>query len=101
MENQMHSHRSHLSAVAALLALSVAATSYAVDEVAAPPTASQNSTTEVSSELNALKTRIAELEKKQNEDWLTEERAKQIKTIVRDVIADSRSRGQFGDGDAF
>ena len=53
---------------------------------------------DVNTELMALKTRIAELEKKQNEDWLTAERANQIKSIVQEVIADSKTRGNFADG---
>ena len=54
---------------------------------------------DVNVELQALKTRIAELEKKENENWLTAERASQIKELVQEVITDSRKRGQFADGD--
>ena len=53
---------------------------------------------DVNSEISALKTRIAELEKKENENWLTEERTNQIKSIVQEVIADSQTRGNFSDG---
>ena len=53
---------------------------------------------DVNSEISALKTRIAELEKKENESWLTEERTNQIKSIVQEVIADSQTRGNFSDG---
>lgn len=55
--------------------------------------------TDVNSELAALKARIAELEKKDNENWMTEQRAEQIKAVVRDVIADAKSHGQFLDTD--
>jgi hypothetical protein len=53
---------------------------------------------DVNAELGALKARIAELEKKENENWLTAERTSQIKAIVQDVIADSKTRGNFADG---
>jgi hypothetical protein len=53
---------------------------------------------DVSNEIQALKTRIAELERKQGENWLTQERTEQIKAIVQDVLADARTRGQFADG---
>src|ERR1035437_6584549 len=54
---------------------------------------------DVQSELSALKTRIAELEAKQNENWLTEARASEIRAIVNDVLADARNHGQFLDSD--
>lgn len=54
-------------------------------------------TTDVASELGALKARIAELEKAQNENWLNEQRSEQIKGLVQEVIADARARGQFQD----
>lgn len=54
---------------------------------------------DVQSELQALKARINELEAKQNENWLTKERASQIKGLVQEVIADAKTRGQFADGD--
>jgi hypothetical protein len=53
---------------------------------------------DVSTELRALKTRIAELESKQQENWLTQERTAQIRSIVEDVLKDSKTRGQFADG---
>lgn len=55
--------------------------------------------TDVQNELQALKARIAELEKKEDANWLTEERTNQIKAIVTDAIADAKTRGQFADGD--
>jgi hypothetical protein len=53
---------------------------------------------DVSAELRSLKLRIAELEARQNENWLTTERTAQIRSIVEDVIADAHKRGQFADG---
>ncbi|GEM_PF-1113096 len=53
---------------------------------------------DLTNELQALRTRIQQLEAKENENWLTEERANQIKSIVQEVIADSKTRGTFADG---
>ena len=53
---------------------------------------------DVSAELSALKARIAELEKKDTENWLTDERKSEIRSLVKEVIDDSRARGQFADG---
>ena len=78
---------------AAVAAAFLTLTSVAVARAAEPA-----APTDVTTELNALKTRIAELEAKQNENWLTEERANQIKSIVQEVLADSKTRGQFADG---
>jgi phosphate-selective porin OprO and OprP len=53
---------------------------------------------DVASELNALKSRIAQLEAQQNENWMTKEREEQIRTIVQNAIADARKQGQLGSG---
>jgi hypothetical protein len=53
---------------------------------------------DINAELNALKTRIAELEAQQHENWLTKERESQIRGIVQDVLKDAKTRGQFADG---
>lgn len=84
MQLSSFSHRAALAAVAVLLASTAGV--YADDA------------TDVAAELKALKTRIAELEAKNNENWLTEERATQIKSLVQEVIADARTRGNFADG---
>ena len=49
-------------------------------------------------ELKASQARLSELEAKQNDNWLTEERASQIRGIVQDVLNDAHARGQFADG---
>jgi len=46
----------------------------------------------------AMRARLVELEQKENQDWLSEERSKQIKQIVEDVLADARARGEFSKG---
>ncbi len=78
------------AAVAASLAL--AATLAATARAADP-------SPDVQAQLDAMKARIAELEAKQSENWLTEERAAEIKGIVNDVLADARNHGQFLDSD--
>ncbi|MCL2647354.1 MAG: OprO/OprP family phosphate-selective porin [Phycisphaerales bacterium] len=50
--------------------------------------------TDVAAELKALKARIAELEAKENTNWLSEERTAQIRGIVEEVLADVKKRNQ-------
>jgi hypothetical protein len=81
------------AAVAALATVAFAATAVRAD---APP-----EQTNVAAELASLKARIAELEKKESESWLTAERTAQIRGIVEDVLADAKNRRQFADGPDF
>ncbi len=53
----------------------------------------------VATELKALRARVADLEQKENQNWMTQERASQIKSIVEETIADAKTRSQFADGD--
>ena len=76
-------------AAAVVSALLAAPATRAADPAPAP---------DVSSELSALKTRIAELEAQQHENWLTKERETQIRGIVADVLNDAKTRGQFAAG---
>lgn len=76
-------------AMAAISALLAASATRAADPA---------SNSDVNAELNSLKTRIAELEAQQNQNWLTKERESQIRGIVQDVLKDAKSRGQFADG---
>jgi hypothetical protein len=57
-----------------------------------------NGDPDIGAELQSLKARIAELEARQNENWLTEERASQIRGIVQDVLKDAQTRNQAADG---
>ena len=87
-----HAHWSKRAAMAAsFLTLVTGSAAFA----ASPADASGAGLTD---EVQALKTRIQQLEAKENENWLTEERANQIKSIVQEVIADSKTRGTFADG---
>lgn len=47
------------------------------------------------SELTALKTRLAELEAKQNDTWLNERRAEEVKSLVREVLSDADTRASL------
>jgi hypothetical protein len=51
---------------------------------------------DVSAEIAALKARIADLESKQNENWLTKERETQIRGIVDNVLKDAKTRETSG-----
>lgn len=50
---------------------------------------------DLSSEVAALKTRIAELEGKQGKAWMNEQRAEEVKALVRDVLADADTRASL------
>ena len=45
-----------------------------------------------------LETRVTDLSRQQGEEWLGEQRAGQIRDIVRDVLADSQTRSSLQDG---
>lgn len=49
-------------------------------------------------EIEALKARVAQLESRANESWLDEQRAEQIKALVREVIADADMRSSLAEG---
>ena len=86
---------SRAALVAALLALPGA-----VWAAEPPPAPAPGSTAAMSAELEALKARIAELEKKENDNWLTEDRANQIRGIVETgkKALDVGKRAQRGRG---
>ncbi|MBI1373150.1 MAG: hypothetical protein GC159_10505 [Phycisphaera sp.] len=50
-------------------------------------------------ELQALKAKVANLEAKSNDSWLTERRAEEVKTLVHEVLADADTRASLaGEG---
>ena len=49
---------------------------------------------DLQAQIRSLKARMAQLEARQNETWLTEERASQIRGIVEDVLKDGRRGGR-------
>jgi hypothetical protein len=85
---------------ASLLTLAASPALFAAEPVAEAPGAAPASA-DVANELQSLKARIAELERKEGDNWLTQERTNQIKQIVQDVLADAKTRGQFADGPSF
>ena len=54
--------------------------------------------TDLANQIKALQAEVTQLKSQQNENWLTEERASQIRGIVQDVLADAKSRGQSANG---
>jgi len=64
----------------------------------AATTASAETTSETDqlrSELATLRSEIAQLRQEQNEDWLTERRAEEVKALVRDVLSDADTRSSL------
>lgn len=53
---------------------------------------------EMQSEIDALKAQVAELRQNQKSDWLTPERADQVKGLVQDVLADADTRASLLQG---
>ena len=52
-------------------------------------------TTGLQSEVDALKARISEMEKTQQQSWLTERRAEEVKNLVREVLSDAETRSSL------
>ncbi|MDX1565051.1 MAG: porin [Phycisphaeraceae bacterium] len=53
------------------------------------------SDTQMNAELETLKARIAELEGQQNQTWMTERRAEEVKTLIREVLSDAETRASL------
>lgn len=49
-------------------------------------------------EISQLKGRIAELEGRQNQNWLNERRAEEVKALVREVLSDAETRASLLEG---
>jgi hypothetical protein len=54
--------------------------------------------TAVRAELEALRARINELETNQNDHWLNERRAEEVKGLIREVLSDADSRASLAGG---
>lgn len=52
---------------------------------------------DVSAELSAMRSRIAQLEGQQNQSWLNERRAEEVKSLVREVLSDADTRASLAD----
>lgn len=57
--------------------------------------------TDLAKQVADLKAQLAQVQAKQDENWLTQERTDQIKSIVEGVLEDAKTRGQFADGPNF
>jgi len=55
----------------------------------------EKSDSEVQSEISALKQRIAELENKQERDWMSERRAEEVKSLIHEVLSDADTRASL------
>jgi hypothetical protein len=56
-----------------------------------------DSPSELQGQVDALKARVAELEGKQQTNWLNERRAEEIKSLVRDVLSDADTRASLAE----
>lgn len=50
---------------------------------------------DLNAELAVLKARLAELEAKQDESWLSERRAEEVKTLIHEVLSDADTRASL------
>lgn len=53
---------------------------------------------DVQAELSAMRSRIAQLEGQQNQSWLNERRAEEVKSLVREVLSDADTRASMAEG---
>ncbi|QNN21434.1 hypothetical protein HED60_03820 [Planctomycetales bacterium ZRK34] len=53
---------------------------------------------DVQSEIKALKAEVARLRAKDDESWLTERRAEEVKTLIREVLSDADTRASLAEG---
>ncbi len=58
-------------------------------------------TADLVNQIKSLQSQVSDLQAKENQNWLTQERANQIKAIVQDVLADSKTHTQFEDGASY
>ena len=58
----------------------------------AAPAAGQD---DLQAELRSLRARVAELEAKESDTWLNERRAEELKTLIREVLADADTRASL------
>jgi hypothetical protein len=53
---------------------------------------------DLQAEIQSLKARLAELESKNGDNWLTEQRAEEVRNLVHDVLADADTRASLLQG---
>lgn len=97
----MRSSRSFLrppiAALAAAVAALAGAAAWADEEppAAAVPPSGRDEIAELRATVERLTTRVNELERADGEQWLSEERAAQIREVVTDVLADAEARSSY------
>jgi len=76
---------------------------FAAEQAPSSADSAVQSNADLQSQIQALKQQVSDLQRRaneqQNEKWLTEERAAEIKAIVTNVLADSKQHGQYLDSD--
>ena len=60
--------------------------------IAGVATAETQSEAQLKAELSAVQTRLAQLEAKQSNTWLSQRRTEEIKSLISDVLADADTR---------
>jgi hypothetical protein len=58
------------------------------------------STDGLRAELEAVKAQLAEMKASQDGEWLSQRRAEEVKTLIRDVLADAETRASLQEGGA-
>jgi hypothetical protein len=68
--------------------------------IAGVATAETQSEAQLKAELSAVQTRLAQLEAKQSNTWLSQRRTEEIKSLISDVLADADTRASLLEGGA-
>lgn len=87
---------SRAAMIVPVLCLAVQSATRADDQPTTADLANQIKALQQSNE--SLQQQLNTLQSKENDNWLTTERTEQIKSIVQDVLADSKAHSQFSDG---
>ncbi|MFM7808743.1 MAG: porin, partial [Planctomycetota bacterium] len=83
------------TSIAVSLTALVATTAFAAGPEAAAPTSTPATPVDQSARIAALENAVSELMKEKGENWLTEQRATDIKKVVQDVLADTDTRASL------
>ncbi|MBI1368526.1 MAG: hypothetical protein GC162_07705 [Planctomycetes bacterium] len=66
--------------------------------LATPCFAADEPNMDVQAEIKALKAEVARLRAKDDESWLTERRAEEVKALIKDVLSDADTRASLAEG---
>ncbi len=67
--------------------------------IATPAFSAQQTNEQLAAEMAQLKAEVAQLRAQQNESWLTERRAEEVKTLIHEVLSDAETRASLLDSD--